>query len=321
LEASSETAPKLCQGNALFLQEGYPVLPSYIEALETGFHSEAFLVDFRLSDEVARQVNEWISAKTEKMIPCLLKPSDINSDLRLVLGSAIYFKAMWLSQFQKEMTSKQPFQLDPKVGEGVSVQVDMMLRQGSFLIMKDKWNGYQALLLPYQDSSRGMLVLLPKKGKLSALEKKLDADLLTKVLGRLEEQEVFLQLPRFELDRRYERLAETLKRFGIEQMFGTKADFSGITKDQMGLLVSKIVHQARIKVDEEGTEAAAATVVFTEIGRSRNLLSPIFFIVDRPFLFLIYDFETSAVLFIGRVMNPKQEGVRTFGKKVTEMEI
>jgi serpin B len=217
---------------------------------------------------------------------------------------------LWQYQFSEENTSEQAFHLEPQNGRKKSgtpsVQVDMMTLQGSFLYMKDKWNAYQALLLPYEDGSKGMLILLPKAGRLSQLEKKVDPDLLNEIVGKLDEQEVFLQLPRFELDCRYETLVKILRKVGIHQMFGTAADFSGITHDPTGLTVSKIVHQARIKVDEEGTEAATATAALMVFGCAKIDFSPIPFIVDRPFLFLVCDFRTGALLFIGRVMNPKE---------------
>ena len=183
-----------------------------------------------------------------------------------------------------------------------SVQVDMMQQTNRFLYGEERRLGLQALDFQYRESTTSMLILLPPEGRLSALEDWLSVESLRKMRQSMTRVEVDLELPKFEMNLG-RSLVKDLKALGVKEMFSNSADFSNLTGHPAGIRISKIVHQARVKVDEEGTEAAAATAVYAKLLGSPP--PPVPFIVNRPFIFLIHDRRTGAILFVGRVTNPK----------------
>jgi serpin B len=219
-----------------------------------------------------------------------------------MLLNAVYFFAEWADQFNEAATKTEPFYLLP--GAKVkSVQVQMMHGLRTLPYAKDTALGVEAVEIPYREMS--MLVLLPQAGKLQSLERGLTEDLLDRIDKQLRVREVELGLPKFEMESGY-GLRETLQTLGLRTMFDREAaDFGGITDDPEGLFISEVIHRARIRVDEYGTEAAAATAVVA-VGAAAfgEPPKPIPFIVDRPFVFFIRDDQTGVILFAGRVTNP-----------------
>ena len=217
----------------------------------------------------------------------------------MVLTNAIYFKATWLSPFYPDATEERSFHLL----DGSKVEVPMMTARSS-----DGWFGYargdgfQAVSIPYYTNGMSMLVLLPDKGKFDDFEDSLIAGILDLVQMQWEERDVTLNMPRFEYESEF-ALKETLAQMGMPDAFESSADFSGIT-DEISLKISDVFHKAFVSVDEKGTEAAAATAVVGVALSSRPSLEPITVTLDRPFIFLIRDEPTGAILFLGRVMDP-----------------
>lgn len=297
---------ELAVANALWAQEGYPFLPACIDLVTKSYHAEARTLDFRNETERARvTINEWVEKQTREKIKDLLEPGVLDSLTRLVLTNAIYFKGDWASQFDKEMTRNEPFIL----AGGEKVEVPMMHQTTEFKYAENE--DVQLLELPYAGDRLAMLVILPKaRDSLSKVEMKLTGKHLDAWLPRMRMQEVVVALPKFKLILAF-RLDKELLELGMSHALNVppgSADFSGLdgTRD---LFISAVVHKAFVDVNEEGTEAAAATgVVFraTAVMPSKPI-----FRADHPFIFAIRDTKTGSILFMGRVMDPRGEATAT----------
>ena len=246
------------------------------------------------------KINGWVKQKTEGKIQTILEELDPNSVC--VLLNAIYFKGVWASQFKKSSTHDAPFNL----AAGRQVTVPMMYQQNDFKLLAEK--DFQAVSLPYQGKSLSMVVLLPRtKDGLAGLEKQLSNENLTDWLAKLERQpvqKIKLFLPRFKLETKYD-LVSPFTRLGMKDAFHlSKADFRGMGWPKGRLFISQIKHKAFVEVNEEGTEAAAATAV--EMATKSFRQDPVFR-ADHPFLCLIRDNESGSILFMGRIVNPKTD--------------
>ena len=294
IEADQSVAGcELSVANALWAQQGLHVLDDFRQLTRTHYGAGLRELDFRTATEQARQtINRWVEQQTRDKIRDLLKRGDVAPDTMLVLTNAIYFKGLWQSQFDKTQTREAPFAVEP----GQQVQVPMMSQKGEFGL--GHGDGLQLLELPYVGDELTMVILLPRaQDGLAALEESLNTANLGKWLGTLREREIVVSLPRFELTVRFD-LTDVLRAMGMSTAFTGRADFSGITGAR-DLLIDKVVHKAFVSVDEEGTEAAAATGV---VMRKTSL--PPTFRADHPFLFLIRHQPTGAILFVGRVIDP-----------------
>ncbi|HNV71729.1 MAG TPA: serpin family protein, partial [Candidatus Ozemobacteraceae bacterium] len=257
--------------------------------------------DFTADAEAVRKViNTWVAEQTRDRIKNLLPEKSLDSLTRLVLVNAVYFKGVWAQAFDKAETKPQAFFVDGKE----SVELPLMFRKMNSGYLKG--DDYQALELPYQGNRLGMVVFLPDaKDGLAAFEKKMTGEGLSKLLGMLQhEKDIQVYLPKFTFSWGG-GMKEHLQALGMKVPFEDNADFSGMT-GKPDLKIDQVYHQAFVEVNEEGTEAAAATaVVMTEKGISFEI-EPKLFRADHPFLFLIRDRETGTVLFMGRVTDPRK---------------
>jgi len=213
---------------------------------------------------------------------------------RLVLTNAIYFNAAWLNPFSEDMTGDGTFHLL----DGSEVTVPMMTQTESFGYSEGE--GYQAVELPYDGRELSMVILLPNNGEFDDFEGTLDADIVDAITNDLKYRKVQLTMPKFEFESEFS-LVNTLAAMGMPVAFSGAADFSGMTGAR-DLFISDILHKAFVSVDEAGTEAAAATAVIMSLTAAPE--QPVEVTLDHPFIFLIRDIETGAVLFVGRVANP-----------------
>jgi serpin B len=290
-----ESGYRLDVANAMWGQKGYGFLEDYLALTREHYDAGFREVDFVEATEQARQIiNAWIEDQTEHRIRELLQRPDLDPATVLVLTNAIYFKGSWASRFDEKHTKDGPFWMNEKD----NVVVPMMHQVARFPLAT--LDNLDILELPYQGDRLAMVVLLPKKREgLTALEKSLSRENLNRWLGLLSPQPVRLSLPRFKLERRFE-LSRTLQAMGMIDAFAPgRADFSGMTGNRE-LFISLVIHQAEVEVNEEGTEASAATAVVHKRGAP-----PTAFVVDHPFLFLIRDKQSGSILFMGRVVNPK----------------
>ena len=280
--------------NAIWGQQGYEFLPEFLDVLAENYGAGLRPVDFAGAPEESRvKINDWVSSETQDKIINLLQPGAVNRRTRLVLTNAIYFHASWQWPFDKRLTRELPFHL----AEGGMVEVPMMTETSGKFYGYVKGNGYQAVDVPYSSGEMSMTILLPDEGTFGEFEDSLNAQVLDRIVDDIEIGHITLTMPLFELESEFS-LDQTLSEMGMPDAFGAEADFSGMTGTRE-LWVSKVVHKAFVSVDEEGTEAAAATAVVVLESE------PTLVTVDRPFIFLIRDRATGAVLFLGRVMNPK----------------
>ncbi len=288
---------KLNVANAAWGQEGYAFLDSYLGVLSENYDGGLKTVDFINATEEARlTINDWVADQTEDRITDLIAPGVLSDMTRLVLTNAVYFNAAWEYPFSEEVTS--PDQFFPENAD--PVEVDMMHQSEDFLYGEGQ--GYQAIALPYERKELSMLILLPDKDQFAAFESELTSGKVESILEEMARQEVILSMPKFTFKSDFS-LGSTLAAMGMPNAFSEAADFSGITGDR-DLFISNVIHKSFVAVDEEGTEAAAATAVVFDTTASP--LEPAVMTIDRPFIFMIRDHQTNSILFVGRVLDPTQ---------------
>jgi len=292
---ASASSYQLYIANALWGQEGYPFLEDFIELNRKFYGAGLHAVDFIGGTEEARKtINRWTEEKTEEKIKELIKPGVLDVLTRLVLTNAIYFKGNWATQFDKEATKDLAFHLT----EGEKKDVPTMYQMGEFSYMQTE--AIECLALPYGKGDLSMVILLPREiDNPSSLEENLSPANLEAWLSSLRKQEVNVYLPRFKVEAAF-ALKEQLTLLGMSDAFSDEADFSGIDGTQK-LKVTDVIHKAFVTVDEEGTEAAAATAVVVAI---KAIVSKPIFRADHPFVFLIRDNQSGCILFLGRVVDP-----------------
>ena len=283
--------------NAIWGQQDFHFEGDFLDLLAENYGAGLRLLDYISQPEESRlAINQWVSDETKEKIQDLIPQGSITPDTRLVLSNAIYFKATWLEPFEKNLTEEGKF-----YGLGGEEILAQMMRSGSnanFQYFKD--DGYQAVELPYIGNQVSMLVVVPDQGRFEEFESRFSSEELTRILDGLSYSPVVLTFPKFEFETEIS-LANTLSNMGMPTAFSDAADFSGMTGSK-DLFISNVFHKAFVSVDEEGTEAAAATAV--EMSLTSMPESPIELTVDRPFLFLIREHETGTVLFMGRIVNP-----------------
>ena len=303
---------ELRTGNALWIQKDFPMLEDYKNRVEKYYGGKAANLDFVNELEKSRQtINSFIEEQTNKKIKELIPKRILGRETVLVITNAIYFKGTWLKQFDKKNTRETDFKLD----NGEKVKVKMM----SITKSEDDFNKFnytetdklQILELPYKENDLSMIILLPKQGyfydkeglkeynyTLADIEPDLTAENLNLWLSQLKPVNINVYLPKFKLETKY-FMKKTLSEMGMPTAFTPEADFSGIVKGDK-IWIDKVIHQAYIDVNEEGTEAAAATAVIME----RSAAIEKVFRADHPFIFIILDKRTNEILFLGKVVDP-----------------
>jgi serpin B len=291
---------QLSVANALWAQHGYTFLNDFLSLLKNDYSAGLMQVDFKSSTEAARlTINQWVEQKTADKIKDLLQPGTLRSDTRLVLTIAIYFKGDWETQFDKAQTKDDDFHLSPTQ----TTKAPLMHRRGSF----NYFNGgtFQVLEIPYKSKELSLIIFLPNdRGGLPALEQSLTAANTQQWLRQLAPaSKVIVTMPKFKLTQQFE-LSAVLGAMGMPQAFAPSANFSGMT-GQRDFAVSAVIHKAYIDVNEEGTEAAAATAVtMRALAMQVPVNPPVIFLADHPFVFLIRDNHSDSILFMGRMANP-----------------
>ncbi len=282
--------------NALWVQRTFPLLDDYTDLVRESYRAEARNMDFTGAPDAERQtINDWVEDRTAGRITDLLGPGTVNEATRVVLTSAVYFKGNWECEFNRDLTRNGVF----TTMAGERIDVPFMHQTGDFQYFRG--NGFSVLSLPYSDGNSRMLVFLPE-GDVRRFQQEFDRQDLEQALQGLGTREVLLAMPPFEFTASYS-LTGPLSELGITDAFSSeRADFSGFTGGR-DLFISEVVHKAFVKVDETGTEAAAATgLIMATTAMPSD--PPLPFILDRPFVFLIMDDISGTVLFMGRVANP-----------------
>lgn len=291
---------KLNIANSAWAQYDRPFEQTYLDLLAENYGAGLILTDYVSDPEGSRlAINDWVSDETEVKIEDLIPAGAINTLTRLVLANAIYFNAGWQSTFDEKLTEEADFTLL----DGSQISVPMMSTSDPEQFGYAIGENYQAVELPYNGGQLSMVILLPKPDEFETFEASLDAERLAELLENMENKQVKLKLPKFSFESEF-GLVGVLQQLGMQAAFEPQAaDFSGIdgTKD---LSISDVIHKAFVSVDEQGTEAAAATAVVFRL--TSMPMTDIQLNIDHPFIFLIQDKPTGTILFLGRVLNPTQ---------------
>jgi serine protease inhibitor len=290
---------QLSMANALWGQQGYAWKQEFLKVARDSYGAGLREVDFAKAAEQARQtINTWVEKQTNDKIKELLKPGILNSMTRLVLTNAIYFKGDWATQFDKKAT----FDQDWHATADKKVKAPMMHRTGEFRLYEDQ--ELQVLDLPYKGKELSMFVILPRKvDGLADVEKTVTAEKLAGWAKDMRSHDrVEVTVPKFKTTAEF-LLNDELKKLGMTDAFGSEANFARMNGKERDLLIAAIVHKAFVDVNEEGTEAAAATGAVVATRAAPIKQHPVFR-ADHPFLFLIRDNRSGGVLFLGRLADP-----------------
>ncbi|MFH1866773.1 MAG: serpin family protein [Patescibacteria group bacterium] len=283
-------------GNALWVQQDYPFLEGYTSRVEKYYGGKAANLDYVKETEKSRQtINSFIGEQTNNKIKDLIPAGFLNAMTRLVLTNAIYFKGIWEWEFDKADTREGDFKITP---DNIVKTAMMNMNPDKARFNYSDTEDLQILELPYKGDEISMLVLLPTNN-LDTIGSNLTAEKLNEYKSQMKETKLdSISLPKFDFDTKY-FMNETLGALGMPTAFSANADFSGMTTAEK-IWIDFVIHQAYIKVDEKGTEAAAATAV----GMVRSAMPRNVFRADHPFIFIIQEKDTGNILFLGRVVNP-----------------
>jgi serpin B len=288
---------RLNVANQIFIQDGFSVLKEYLDILALYYGAGIGILDFENNPEESAQIiNRWIEEKTEGLIKDVLKKEDIKPLTKLALVNTIYLNAAWASQFAKSMTNKGDFFPE----DSPTIQADMMNQTASF----PYYIGQEctAIELPYDGNEVSMLLVMPKTTGMSSFEEQFTPDVMNSIISSLNTGEVRFSMPRFSFYGDSIGLKSILSDMGMPEAFSDYADFSGMTGEKE-LKIYDVIHKAYIDVNEDGTTAAGATVILMGL-ESCPETPPVEIVFNRPFIFVIRDKPTGAILFMGRVSNP-----------------
>jgi len=287
--------------NSLWTEKTHSFLHPFIETNKNIYGGCLERVDFKNNSEGARlRINGWVEDATRKKITNLIPRGGVHKDTRLVLVNAVYFKGLWSEQFDKKHTRTEPFYCK----EGRTLQAPLMKVAAARNLPFYREEGLRMVELAYKGEDISMLVLLPDAPDgLAALEKKLDVAVLKRWIAGLRIRSVQVFLPRFTMTWGAANIVPQLRSLGMQDAFdNTRADFSAIDGTRT-LLINGVFHKAFVDVNEEGTEAAAATGVV--VGITSMPPPPEVFRADHPFLFLLREKKTGSILFMGRLLEPE----------------
>lgn len=299
---SRTNAYTLRTANALWAEKTYPFLPDYISTADRYYSAKTTNLDFIHHPEESRvTINQWVEDQTLDRIKDLIPQGEINANTALVITNAIYFKGNWVKQFDPAQTREADF----LTGDGSLVRVPMMQRTDDAAIFRyTETDSFQVLEMPYESGNGtelSMLIILPVGNDVEGITRSLDIRTLQEIRQSLAFKLVRVYVPKFTMETKY-FLARTLSAMGMPTAFTPGADFSGMDGSR-DLFITNVIHQAFVEVNEEGTEAAAATAVIMGKGVAMVDDVPVFR-ADHPFIFFIQEKETGNILFMGRVSDP-----------------
>ena len=300
LNAADPKAYQLSVANSLFGQKGYPWLPSFLDVTNKYYQAGLKEVDYMQPEGARKQINDWVETKTNKKITDLMPAGSIGTDTRLVLVNAIYFKGNWNTPFDAKKTQKAAFH----VSATEQADVQMMSVKNHFHYFENA--DMQLVAMPYAKNELSFVILLPRKQDgIADLEKKYTGNAISQWMNLGSgTPDVTVQMPKFKLEAKFD-LGDQLAAMGMSDAFSAnKANFAGMD-GKRDLYIQKVIHKSFIEVNEEGTEAAAATGIAMAMKAMPAPKAPLIVRCDHPFTFMIVDNATSSVLFAGRYGEPK----------------
>ena len=279
--------------NSLWYHNAYTFKNDFISVNKNNYNAEIKALDFRSSNAV-RQINDWVSDKTNKKIPEIIK--ELTPENVICLINAIYFKGIWREKFDKNRTKDEDFYSENGISMG---KVKMMSQTHNFPYSEDENCGY--LMLPYGNGAFSMIVMLPHKEKtIDDVISNLNDESWYDATIYMDRYEVNLRFPRFKAECSYDMHKDILPEMGMITPFSDEADFSGMTGNKL-VKISKVIHKTFIEVNEEGTEAAAVTAVVGDVTAGPPPGTIIDYVVNKPFAFAIRENSTGVILFIGKI--------------------
>ncbi|XP_066995578.1 ipis-1 [Anabrus simplex] len=287
-------------GSSVFLNNEFEMAPEYKDILLDDFHANIELINFKHSQDAAKQINKWVSQITKNRIPELVSSDEISPRMQLVLTSAVYFKGVWTRTFNPNKTYTGKF--SPELG--IDITIPIMHQVGRFRAGEDRSLGAKWVELPFDGDEFSMVLVLPsEKHGLDALLEKMTARDLSNMLNTRKTKQVILDLPRFKLAGGTS-LISVLEKLGVTNIFHAEADLRGISDTKGTLMVSDIIHKAEIEINEEGGSASAASGILVNTLSLMPYADDLTFIADQPFLAIIVDRVNSVPLFTGRITDP-----------------
>jgi len=304
LSQKSQNGYQLHIANALFPQEGVRFLPQFQQIGNEIFEAELETVNYSKPAKATEIINKWISDKTQKKIPQMLREGDLDPSTSLILANAVYFQGQWLYPFVAKTTKQAPFHIPSKP----TIEVEMMQQIHSFPYFENEQ--MQAVFLPFKRENKeqpplACLILLPRNDLLD-VENHLKEENLKSWISSSKQTTLDLQVPKFCIRKRI-NLNDPLRELGMRSAFSLNADFSKIN-GATDLFLSKVLHETYFSFQENGVEAASATTSHVAVKSAPMPPEKVtLFVADHPFVFLILDTESKAILFMGRVANPTTE--------------
>ena len=282
--------------NSIWLQKGIKLNSDFSDINKKYFSSTLYQTDYIDNPEKSRiAINNWVEKSTNNKIKNLLQPLSIDNSTRLVLVNALYYKGAWKKKFNKNKNTIEDFQ----VGTRKFIETEYMNNAINTFYYNDKYS--QIVEIPYTNLNVSLLIILPKSfKKIKKIEKNLNTDFYDMYINNRIRKRVSISIPKFNIESDFD-LNKTLNDLGMKEAFTGTADFSGITNSEK-LHISKVVHKANITIDEEGTEAAAATAVVMR--KTSILLDEVILKINKPFIFMLRNTNTNCIYFMGKIVNP-----------------
>jgi serpin B len=292
--------------NAIWVDKSVKIDEVYRNSVEHKYLSDFEQTDFTNANLAVSNINGWVSEKTNRRINEIVSSANINSETKMLISNAVYFKGEWLNKFEKQKTISAPFFTSVEN----QYKVDFMNMTENLQYFEN--DEYQFISKPYKSSDISFCIILPKKlFGIEEIEKKLNTDFFKETLDSTYSAKTLLSIPKLKLESS-SKLKDALKNVGLKTAFTEEADFSGITKGTP-LMLSQVLHKTWIELDEEKTEAAAATSAVVLVGAGRP--SYVVFNADHPFVFFILDNRSGAIIFMGRYIKP------TDGEKIVKEDL
>jgi serpin B len=285
--------------NAIWIQKDFSITIDYKNNITQKYSSDLKTIDFKQKINASNEINDWVTDKTNGLIKNIISPNDINDYTRLIISNAIYFIGKWDNEFDKKLTKPDDFYSFDKSKSEIN-----FMNKTEYLSYYEN-NDFQFISKPYEGNDKSFCIILPKtRYGLTDIENELTNSTIHTILNNTNYLQVRLTIPKFKLETNYS-LIEPLKKLGLDKAFKPEADFSGITTEEP-LMINKVNHKAYIKIDEEKTEAAAATIIAMMTGSAGGSMpKPKIFKADHPFTFMIIDNKTKGIIFIGRYARPE----------------
>lgn len=300
LIASKNQSDVFSISNAIWMDQYFQIKDGFKKQVTENYAIDLYRLDFSRKNQSSDTINNWVSEKTNHKIKKIISPQDINRDTKLIITNAIYFNAEWDKQFDRDLTKPAPFYTINKKTE----IIDFMHSREPLKYYEN--DDLQFVLKPYNKSiGKSFCIILPKeKYGISCVEDKINGALLDTLFNNCSHREIKLSMPKYKLEKDYS-LIKPLKAMGLQMAFSPQANFSRLSA-QKPLFISNIKHKTFIAIDEERTEAAAATSIKISTTSIKDpLTKPIEFIADHPYIFMIIDDETKTILFMGRYVDPE----------------